>query len=224
VTRPHDMGGRFGDGPVVPEPEGVTFHADWHPRALALTLAAGALGQWSIDDSRRARESLAPVDYARFSYYEKWIAALADLLAETGTVSRAELAGRDAPAPSPLAVRRLAADAVAGMLARGGPAFRDGAAPRFALGDRVAARRWPENMAVPGGHTRLPAYAAGAQGTVLRCHGCHVFPDSHAEGGGEAPQPLYAVAFPASALWAHPEHPGDEVVLDLWESYLEPIA
>ena len=38
---------------------------------------------------------------------------------------------------------------------------------------------------------------------------------------GEAPEPLYAVAFPASELWAHPEHPRDEVVLDLWQSYLE---
>ncbi|MEM7632677.1 MAG: nitrile hydratase subunit beta, partial [Pseudomonadota bacterium] len=24
----------------------------------------------------------------------------------------------------------------------------------------------------------------------------------------------------AESLWAHPEHPGDEVVADLWQSYL----
>ena len=83
MTRVHDMGGRFGDGPVVPEPQGVVpFAADWHKGALALTVAAGALGKWNIDTSRHVRESLAPKDYARFSYYEKWIAALADLLVD----------------------------------------------------------------------------------------------------------------------------------------------
>ena len=81
MTRPHDMGGRYGDGPVVPEPEEERFHADWHRRALAVTLASGAHGKWNIDVSRHARERLAPMDYARFSYYEKWMAALADLLA-----------------------------------------------------------------------------------------------------------------------------------------------
>ena len=75
MTRPHDMGGRFGDGPVVPEPERPVFHADWHKRALAVTLACGAFGKWNLDISRHARERLAPTDYARFSYYEKWIAA-----------------------------------------------------------------------------------------------------------------------------------------------------
>ena len=88
MSRVHDMGGRFGDGPVCPEPEQPVFHADWHKRALALTLAAGALGQWNLDVSRHARERLAPQDYARFTYYEKWLAALADLLVDTGVVSR----------------------------------------------------------------------------------------------------------------------------------------
>ena len=75
---------------------------------------------------------------------------------------------------------------------------------------------------VNGGHTRLPAYATGATGEVLRVHGYHVLPDSNAHDLGEAPEPLYAVRFAASQLWATPEHPNDEVILDLWESYLEP--
>lgn len=68
----------------------------------------------------------------------------------------------------------------------------------------------------------MPAYAAGAHGRILRLHGTHVLPDSAAHGLGEAPEALYAVVFPVSELWAHPEHPDDEVVLDLWESYLRP--
>ncbi|WP_299045366.1 nitrile hydratase subunit beta [uncultured Tateyamaria sp.] len=221
MTRVHDMGGRFGDGPVVPEPEHVKFHADWHPRALAITLACGSLGLWNLDVSRHARESLSPADYGRFSYYEKWIAALADLLVGTGALTAEELAQGQAAGDSDLADRRLAAAAVAGVLARGGPATRpSNVSAVFAVGDVVQVRRLPENMMVSGGHTRLPAYAAGAVGTVVRLHGSHVLPDSNAHGRGEAPEPLYAVALRARDIWAHPEHPDDEVILDLWQSYL----
>ena len=101
MTRPHDMGGRFGDGPVLPEPETLIFAEDWHARALAITLAAGALGQWNIDTSRHARESLRPKDYARFSYYEKWMAALADLLVKKGVVTCEELDGATPEASPP---------------------------------------------------------------------------------------------------------------------------
>jgi nitrile hydratase len=109
------------------------------------------------------------------------------------------------------------------VLSRGSPVDRpDGPAPRFAAGDAVLTRHIAENRLVNGGHTRLPRYAAGARGRILRLHGNHVLPDSSAHGLGEGPEPLYAVAFPASELWANPEHPADEVVLDLWQSYLEP--
>lgn len=223
MTRPHDMGGRYGDGPVIPEPEDVKFHADWHPRALALTLAAGAQGAWNLDVSRHARESLAPVDYARFSYYEKWMAGLADVLVDSGLVSRAELAGQEVPAPGPLAEKTLTAQKVPAALAAGGPATRaSDIAPAFRPGDAVCTRRLAGNVLVDGGHTRLPRYAAGAKGRVLRYHGTHVLPDSSAHRLGDAAEPLYAVAFPASELWVHPEHPRDEVILDLWQSYLAP--
>jgi nitrile hydratase len=63
------MGGRFGCGPVAPEAEDAPIFAeDWHKRALAMTVACGALGQWNIDMSRRAREGVDPRDYMRFSY------------------------------------------------------------------------------------------------------------------------------------------------------------
>lgn len=221
MSRVHDMGGRFGDGAVVPEAEEVKFHADWHPRALAVTLACGTLGLWNIDLSRHRREGLAPTDYARFSYYEKWLAALADLLVETGAVTRAELQSGVSDGISPLAAKRLEAAAVAGVLARGGPADRVGGPnATFALGDAVVVRKPAENVMVAGGHTRLPGYLAGATGVVVRHHGTHVLPDANAHGFGEAPEPLYAVAFKAQSLWAHPEHRGDEVVADLWQSYL----
>ncbi|WP_170759213.1 nitrile hydratase subunit beta [Ruegeria lacuscaerulensis] len=224
MTRVHDMGGRFGDGAVQPEPEDApVFAEDWHARALAITLAAGSLGQWNIDISRHAREKLSPKDYTRFSYYEKWISALADLLVESGVLSEDDLRGADVGGKHPLADRAMKAEAVASVLAKGGPADRPSNAPvKFDIGQEVVTARPAVNRLVDGGHTRLPIYAAGAKGRILKVHGTHVLPDSSAHRLGEAPEPLYAVVFPASKLWTNPEHPGDEVVLDLWQSYLEP--
>lgn len=223
MSRVHDMGGRFGDGPVVPEAEDVKFHADWHPRALALTLAAGTLGKWSIDVSRHARESLPPKDYAAYSYYEKWIGGLAALLVMRGVVTPEELAGAEpVPVSEDLVAKCLKPEAVADVLARGGPADRAGAEPVFSIGDKVVTTKRAGNRLVPGGHTRLPRYAEGATGRIVLSHGCHVLPDANAHDLGERPEPLYTVAFPAAELWPHPEHPRDEVCLDLWESYLAP--
>lgn len=223
MSRVHDMGGRFGDGPVVPEPETPVFHKDWEARALAVTLAVGFLGQWNIDVSRHSRERLAPTDYARFSYYEKWISALANMLVERGILTREELAGATALSPSALAARKRLAAEVTGILSTGGPADRaSDIAPAFKPGDKVTTRRLAQNTLVAGGHTRLPGYAAGATGHIVMLHGHHVLPDSSAHGLGEAPEPLYAVAFAASEIWAQPEHPRDDVVLDLWQSYLRP--
>lgn len=223
MSRVHDMGGRFGDGAVEPEGDDApVFAQDWHARALAVTLACGSLGQWNLDMSRHIRERLSPQDYTRFSYYEKWISGLADLLVEHGVLTEADLTGDADAAPHPLAGRKMQAQAVAGVLSAGGPSEREGAAPRFAPGEAVRTRRLAENAYVAGGHTRQPGYVAGARGQILLRHGAHVLPDANAHGRGEAPEPLYAVAFPAAELWTDPEHPGDEVILDLWESYLEP--
>jgi len=221
MSKVHDMGGRFGDGPVVPEAEHIRFKEDWHRRALALTLAGGALGHWNIDMSRRARETLAPEDYTSFVYYEKWLAGLTDILVETGALTVEDLASVDAP-EQPLHPKALRAENVAAVLAKGGPADRPpDISPLFTLGDAVKTRAVAANALIEGGHTRLPVYAAGATGRVVLYHGTHVLPDSSAHGLGEAPEPLYAVAFPASELWDASEHPKDEVILDLWQSYLE---
>ncbi|MEQ9693373.1 nitrile hydratase subunit beta [Shimia sp. SDUM112013] len=222
MTRVHDMGGRYGDGAVNPADDAV-FARDWHARALAVTLAAGALGQWNIDMSRHAREALSPKDYSRFTYYEKWMSALADMLVARDIVTEDELRAGRGQGVSDLAERRLTADKVAATLAKGSPYLRqDAPAALFHAGDRVRTRLPAHNAMVPGGHTRLPSYAAGRIGTIRRLHGAHVFPDANAHGLGEQPEPLYAVAIPAQVLWGAEASARDEVVLDLWQSYLEP--
>ena len=214
----HDMGGMHGLGPIAPETDEPIFHAPWEARALALTLAAGAWGRWTLDASRHARELIPGPDYLRMSYYEKWITALESLLARAKLVAPEELASGH-PAPDSFrATPPLTATGVASAMARGGPTSREIAArPRHAIGDLVRTRNIN-----PIGHTRLPRYARGHVGTVSRAHGVHVFPDANAHGLGEQPQPLYQVRFEATELWGADDVARGAVYLDLWESYLEP--
>lgn len=215
-----DLGGTPNTTPVTPEPEpanpGELWHGAWEPRALALTLAMGATGQWNIDQSRSARETLA--DYAQLGYYQIWLAALERLMAERGLVSPDELAqGRGIWPPQPLARVLQAAD-VAATLARGSSTARPAtAAPRFAVGDAV-------RMAAlaPAHHSRVPGYTRGKRGVVERLHGMHVFADTHAQGLGEQPQWLYGVVFDGATLWGDEAQPGTQVAIDAWESTLEP--
>ena len=83
----HDLGGMQAFGPVVPEVDEPVFHAGWERRALALTLAVGALGRWNIDQSRHARESLPPADYLGSSYYRIWTLGLERLVAGSGLLA-----------------------------------------------------------------------------------------------------------------------------------------
>jgi nitrile hydratase len=162
-----DLGGMMGFGPVIPEPEAEYFHAGWERRALALTLAAGATGRWSIDASRHARESLPPAQYLTSSYYAIWIAALERLLVAAGLVDADELAARRSLRPGVPVPRVLAAADVPAVLAAGSPSDRPVDAPaRFAVGDRVRTRTMH-----PRGHTRLPRYARGKIGSLPACTG-----------------------------------------------------
>jgi nitrile hydratase len=212
----HDMGGMHGFGAVAPEAGEPVFHERWEARALALTLAAGAWGRWTLDASRYARERIPPADYLHMSYYEKWIAGLSTLLVEARLVTREEIANGRAAAGAAKSTPPLKADRVPASLAHGGATERTVLVePIYSPGMTVRAHNIN-----PVGHTRLPRYARGRVGTVTRHHGAHVFPDSNAHGLGEQPQHLYQVRFEGRELWG--ETNNSAVYIDLWESYLEP--
>ncbi|MEM7613870.1 MAG: nitrile hydratase subunit beta [Pseudomonadota bacterium] len=217
MNGPHDLGGRAGFGPVLAEDDEPLFHATWEPRALALTLASGALGHWTLDESRHARESLPHAIYLTASYYQIWITALEALLERHGEVSASEHLGGTPETPGLHTDRRLRADKVAQVMAKGGPTDRPPpAAARFAVGQRVRTRNHQ-----PMTHTRLPAYAREKTGVITSVHGAHVYPDSNAHGHGEDPQWLYTVAFTGAALWGEDADPNLTVSIDAWEPYLE---
>jgi Nitrile hydratase beta subunit len=83
---------------------------------------------------------------------------------------------------------------------------------RFSAGDQVRAR-----TADPDGHTRLPRYVRGHTGQVLELRATWALPDETVRGVSRR-EPVYAVRFGAKELWGAGSH---EVILDLWESYLE---
>ena len=214
----HDLGGMHGLGPVIPEAEDADrFHAEWERRVFGLTLAMGASGAWTIDMSRQARESQHPARYLQSSYYEIWLSGLERLLQEHGIVSAQELASGQAEDGGVRPPRVLEARYVAAAMARGGPVERpSGQPPAFAVDERVRAR-----IMHPHHHTRLPRYVRGRPGIVERIHGHHVFPDTNAQGEGEAPQWCYAVRFDGRDLWGPDAELGTAVLVDCWESYLE---
>ncbi len=212
----HDLGGLQSFGSVAPEPDEPPFHHEWERRVFALTLAMGATGQWNLDQSRAARESLPPAQYLASSYYRIWALGLEQLMLARGLVSAEELAdGRMCIASMPTA-SVLPADRVAAVLSQGKSTLRSiEGSPRFAAGDMVRARELH-----PPTHTRLPRYCRGKPGTIVRLHGAHVFPDTHARTLGEQPQWLYTVRFEARDLWGE-NTTASAVHVDCWESYLE---
>ncbi|SOH94415.1 nitrile hydratase [Monaibacterium marinum] len=217
MNGPHDLGGRMGFGPVAPEENEPLFHAEWEKRALGIVLCCGALGYWTIDESRHARETIPHTDYLRFSYYRIWLTALIELLQRHGELSAQELASGHAQTAGNRASRRLSVDGVAGVLAKGGPTSRPlENAPLYPVGTRVRVLNLQ-----PTGHIRLPGYLRGHIGVVEAHCGGHVFPDTNAVHQGEQPQHLYTIAFDGADLWGQGERLS--VRADLWESYVEPV-
>lgn len=219
MNGPHDLGGQMGFGQIAPEKDEPYFHAEWEKRALGITLSCGAFGAWSIDESRHARESIAPAAYLSASYYEIWIRALEVLLQRHGFVAASEITDAKASLEASKPKRILTADKVAAVLAKGGPCDRPvESAPRFVAGQRV--RTINEH---PAHHTRLPRYARDKTGTIEAVQGGYVFPDDNAHGRGENPQWVYTVVFDGRDIWGKGSEPGLTVSIDAWESYLEPV-
>jgi nitrile hydratase subunit beta len=218
VNGAQDLGGMMGFGPVVAERNEPIFHADWEKRALGVTLCCGALGEWNIDISRHARETLHPADYLSSSYYEIWIKGLLKLLDARGLVSAEELAaGRGLTAPKATTRPPLKSADVPVVLSRGGACDRPlDRAPLFQTGDRVRTRNIH-----PAGHTRLPRYARGKLGVIESRQGSFVFPDANAHRQGEDPQWIYSVVFTGAELWGEGADPALTVAIDCWEPYLE---
>ena len=191
------MGGMHGFGPVEPEPDEPLVPC--RVGAARVRAHAGDGRDRRVEPRRvalRPRGTGRRGDYlarrTTSSGWPGWSGCSATAGSCRGRARGRPVARAAAPAGPP-----AEAAAVAPMLRNGGPTDRPAERPaRFAAGDRVRARNLH-----PRTHTRLPRYVRGHVGEVVAVHGCHVFPDANAHGGGEDPQWLYSVRFAARELW-----------------------
>ena len=208
MNGPHDMGGAQCFGPVVPEMDSHPFHHEWEKRAMAITLAVGALGLWNIDQSRHEREKLPPSIYLSSSYYRIWTLALENTIEALGLLQRDDLTARTAE------------ELVGAFSSRGSYERPISSPPAFEVGQRVLTRKLN-----PTGHTRLPRYARGRTGTVVAIRGAHVFADRNATPLGvqpdKTPEWLYTVDFTGTELWGEDADPTLTVSIDAWQPYLQ---
>jgi nitrile hydratase beta subunit len=212
----HDMGGMQGMGPIRHEKNEPVFHAPWEGRVYAMNRAMGAWRKWNIDAWRHDIELLPPADYLRMSYYEKWFAALENRMVKYGFATKEELQSGKAAPGSAKATPALTPQ-MARAIDRGIPSSTEPSiAALFQVGERVRARN-----VNPAGHTRLPRYARGKTGQIIRNHGVYAFPDTNALFRGEKRQHVYSVRFAARELWGENASPRDLIHLDMWDDYLE---
>jgi len=212
----HDMGGMQNMGAVRVEKNEPVFDAEWERRIFALDEAVD--GDWPGGAGRYQKELIPPAEYLRMSYYERWLSSLSELLVKSGMLTRRELETGVAEGGNTTGRKVLRADEVRATIAGGFPSTSTvPATAKFHAGQRVRAR----NINTTG-HTRLPRYARGKQGTIARDHGVYVFNDSRVQGLGEKPQHLYSVSFASRELWGPGAPANDSVHLDLWDDHLEP--
>lgn len=189
----HDLGGKHGFGGTLSRSDSTVFHAEWERRVFAISSSLSASGCFHVDEFRHAVERIDPASYLADGYYARWLSAMELLVHEAGgRPSRGRV--RDQTAS-----RQLATE------------------PRFMTGDAVRTKNLCRS-----GHCRLPAYARCKAGEVVLHQGGWVLPDTHAHGLGENPEHVYGVRFSGQELWGDNAEPGTSVVIDLFESYLEP--
>jgi len=217
----HDMGGMHGFGPVV-EPGGeLAYHESWEPRVFAISGLVGLEGLGAGPGGRAVREEMEPARYLAASYYERWLYSAEQRLLRKGTIAPGEVEAmmERLQAGEPAPVHHDAA--MAGrMLTELRAVYPMDAPPpdaRFARGDRVRVRRMH-----PAGHTRCPRYVRGATGVIGAVCGADRLPDRAVYGEKADPEPVYSVAFGSRELWGPGAEPAWTVLVDLWESYLEP--
>lgn len=202
----HDLAGVRGFGAVEVESDEPVFHEPWQSQAfMLLNFGIAGLRAYNPDEYRHAIERMDPVHYLSAHYYERVLTGVATLLVERGLVTRDELderAGGAFPLSRPVAAA---------------PVIETAPQPtaRFAAGDAVVVR-----CLSPAGHTRAPRYVRGRQGVILHVAPRFPHPDSAAHGIRDRREHTYHVAFRARDLWGDGAD-GDEVVVDLWDSYLQ---
>jgi nitrile hydratase len=165
---------------------------------------------------------MAPAHYLAASYYERWLYSAEQRLLRKGAITLEDIErmmGRLERGEAPPVHHDAAmAERVIADLRAVDPMDPPPEQVRFDRGQRVRVKR-----AHPSGHTRSPRYVRGAVGVVEGIRGAGRLPDRAVYGEDVAPEAVYSVAFRSDDLWGPSDETGWTVLLDLWDSYLEPV-
>jgi nitrile hydratase len=83
-VKPHDVGGSLEFGAIDTHDEGQDFHHEWEARVFAINRTLLKAGAYTLDEFRFAIEQMDPERYYEASYYERWLVAIEQLLAQKG--------------------------------------------------------------------------------------------------------------------------------------------
>ncbi|MFJ3522713.1 nitrile hydratase subunit beta [Pseudomonas sp. NPDC090203] len=202
----HDMGGVCGFGSLQTRRDELPFHAAWEPLPYIIAILAKQNGWWTFDAGRHSIERIPARDYINSPYFDRVLVGMATLLVEHGLLSHEDIEERAGGKGSfPLSV-----PIGPGHASRGGR-------ESFKVGDQVRVITAP-----PPGHIRIPGYVQGKTGVVLKVTAPVPFPGEAGHGLKVREQPTYHVKFNSEEIWGEVVD-GSSVVVDLWESYLDPV-
>lgn len=232
----HYLGGLEGLDPIPLDTR--VFAEAWEEKIFGIHTAMMALSpqldldttpstfntEWTWADLRKGAESMHPLDYFKFRYYEKWLGGISAYFVAKGYITQAELDARtDAFLASPPVMPKGGDAAVDArvrtyLLIGDDPKRERSTQPRFAIGDAVCVAD-PKSV----GHTRLPGHLRNKPGVIDG-----VYPDAYVylcdtgpDGIGKA-MPVYSVKFDPETLWPGNTEHNFTFYADLFEAYLEP--
>ena len=177
---PHDVGGSSDFlGSIVPadnddDDDNNTDHLQaWERECHALFAVLASKAFFNTDQLRRTIEALTPHQYASWSYYGRWSAAMATLLLDRGLISDNDLRG-----------------ALFGTTIETNPLSsqqEEVAVSRFRPGDTVRVKSYQQGVEWRRPHIRTPGYIYGVKGRIVDA--CGKFGDpSFLAFGIEAPK------------------------------------
>lgn len=235
----HYLGGLEGLEPA--EFERRVFVEEWEKRIFGIHVAMMALSnhltkmpqtpssfdsEWTWADLRKGAESLNPLDYFKYRYYEKWLGGISSFFIANGYVTEEELtrevdailngSNADAASGDPAIDHRIHEYLIVGDSPKRAVTFT----PRFAVGDRVAVTNVPA-----AAHTRLPGFLRDKVGVVETVYeGAYAYFCSTGDGIGAA-MPVYCVRFQPTEIWGSLAEEGFQIYADLFDAYLAaPLA
>ncbi|MFT8670335.1 nitrile hydratase subunit beta [Acetobacter orientalis] len=231
----HYLGGLEGLGPIITETK--VFVEPWETRIFGIHTAMMALSSqlplpetssqfnsiWTWADLRKGAESLNPLDFFKYRYYEKWMGGITDYLISNGYITKEELDSltdqfyADSSRLLPKGGDTAIDERVATYLVNGNSPKEDVTVDvLFSAGDTVDIKDPPSIE-----HTRLPGYLRNKTGVVEMVYsGAYSYLcDTGPDGIGPA-MTVYCVRFNPNDLWPGNTETNFSLYADLYGSYV----